>query len=30
MVEYPAFQLDAESAPKLDAVCSGSCSGSGE
>ncbi|XP_042720368.1 radial spoke head 10 homolog B [Lagopus leucura] len=28
MVEYPAFQLDTESAPKLDAVCSRSCSGS--
>uniref|UniRef100_A0A669R360 R10B2 protein n=1 Tax=Phasianus colchicus TaxID=9054 RepID=A0A669R360_PHACC len=25
MVEYPAFQLDAVSAPKLNAICSGSC-----
>lgn len=30
MVECPSFQLDAVSAPKLNAICSGSCSGSGE
>ncbi|XP_004945158.1 radial spoke head 10 homolog B isoform X2 [Gallus gallus] len=28
MVECPSFQLDAVSAPKLNAICSGSCSGS--